>query len=578
MDSDPPAAARPVRFDLIVANGSVLWRDRAAGVAGSQAAADAEAALQPARLQHGVDVGIRDGKVCAVAPGLAAAAAAAPGDAAVEVVDATGLLVVPGGVDSHCHIEQRTSTGLVPCDDFRGASLCALAGGTTTIVPFACQHRGDRLRDVVREYRVAAAKACCDVAMHVIVTDPAQDECLADLAEVYAEGITSVKVYMTYDALRLADGELLDVLAACRRLGALLMVHAESHDMIHWITQRLLQQGLGAAIHHATARHPIAEREATHRAASFAEFVQTPMLIVHVSGEEAVAEVARARGRGAPLFGETCPQYLTLTRERLAETAPGHTPHDEGAKYLCSPPLRDAASVEALWRGLREGALDVVSSDHSAYRFKADPANPSAVSKEHFGPVGAGATPFSRAPMGLPGLETRLPLLFSEGVLAGRLGAACTHDPPRAAGLDEATVRRFVEVVSETPARLYGLFPRKGVICAGADADLVLLDPSSRGRVRHADLHDTLDYTPYEGLPVRGHVVATLLRGRVTYRAAQEGAQGRRGSLVEPRAGRFVAGGTPDVRGFGWPAEDSWPNDRDAVLERAHEVTASLGE
>ena len=294
------------------------------------------------------DIGIIDGLVAAVEPSLP------PG---AHDIDASGLHVLPGGVDSHAHIEQKTSTGLTPVDNFYSASVAALCGGTTTIVPFACQHRGQRIRDVVEEYRCTAVKAAVDYAMHVIVTDPAEAHALEDLRVCFASGYTSVKVYMTYDALRLKDDDLLDVLAICRAHGAIVMVHAgdartrteaagaesgssrvlgirvaESNDLIGWITRKLLKAELVLPRFHAAARPAIAEREATHRAITFAEYLGTPLLVVHVSSAEAAAEISAARARGLAIFGETCPQYLVLTEGCLCET--------HGEKFLCSPPLR----------------------------------------------------------------------------------------------------------------------------------------------------------------------------------------------------------------------------------------------
>ena len=381
-------------YELTIRNGLVITEDEGARVA---------------------DIGVQDGCIAVIAP----AGTLAP--SSDTDIDASGLVVAPGGVDSHCHIEQRTSTGLTPCDDFYTASVSALCGGTTTFIPFACQHKGQRIADAVEEYRASAKKAACDYAVHIIVSDPAQPSAVEDLRACIASGYTSVKVYMTYDALKLNDTQMLDVLALCRAEGAMLMVHAESDGMVRWITSRLLEAELTAPLYHAGARPALAEREATHRALTFAEYVGTPMLIVHVSGSEAANEIARAQSRrqeeadgedagdaSLPVFGETCPQYLTLTMDKLKGHSHGHAGHAhshdhdhdhahadaatqealararahgewEGAKYLCSPPLRTPDDVDALWAALRDGVLQVVSSDHSAYNFApptAEGANP----------------------------------------------------------------------------------------------------------------------------------------------------------------------------------------------------------
>lgn len=458
------------RFDVTVRNGTVV-------TASSTVRAD---------------IGIVNGRVAAIAPAL---------PAGLIDHDATGLHVLPGGVDSHCHIEQKTSTGLTPCDDFFTASIAALCGGTTTLIPFACQHRGQSVRKVVDAYRLVAAKCACDYAIHIIVSDPAAPGALDDLRVLFGEGYTSVKAYMTYDALKLRDDEMLELFVLCRTHGAIVMVHAESHDLIAWITRRLLDAERTLPRYHAIARPAIAEREATHRAVTFAELIGTPLLLVHVSSAEAAAEVADARRRGLAVFGETCPQYLTLTRESLAR------PHD-AAKYLCSPPLRGPSDQHALWRGLADGSLSVVSSDHSAYHFEAHDGLPMSraagwkplASKTMVDEHG-NRLPFSKVPMGLPGLECRLPLLLSHGVGAGHLD-----------------LQRVAALSATNPARLYGLHPRKGTIVVGSDADLVLWDLTAEWTVTKAALHDSLDYTPYEGQRLQGAPVLTLIRGRVAFR------------------------------------------------------------
>lgn len=531
-------------FDLVVAGGRVVCED---GVCNA-------------------DIGITDGTIAEIAePG-----ALSQGGRAVRTLDARGLIVAPGGVDSHCHIEQKTSTGLTPCDDFHSASVAALCGGTTTIVPFACQHRGRRIASVVAEYRSLAAKAACDYAFHIIVADPSEAHCVDDLRACFAQGggYSSVKVYMTYDALKLRDAELLDVLELCRAAGAMVMVHAESDGMIGWITSRLLKAGHVAPKFHGAARPDLAEREATHRAITFAEYVATPLLVVHVSSAAAAAEIARARAeRGSPIYGETCPQYLTLTSKKLQGTATGattmhghegHAHHGhahassanlegewEGAKYLCSPPLRGQADIDALWAALRDGALQVVSSDHSAYSFAPHSSGNPAYKLAK--PLAERA--FTSVPMGLPGLETRLPLLFSAGVQAGRID-----------------LRTFAAVCATNPAKLYGLYPRKGVIAVGADADFAIFDPATHLTLTHAALHDALDYTPYEGMALDGALAFTVLRGEVVFQKGC-GGEGSGDVVRAPRgSGQFIASGRPDL--LGW-AGGPFPCDSDVVLDKA---------
>ncbi len=434
------------------------------------------------------DVGVRDGRVAVLADDVAANGA--------EVIDARGKIVMPGGIDSHCHIAQVASSGLETADDFETGTRSAAAGGTTCIVPFAAQRRGESLRQVVETYHArAAGKAIVDYAFHLIVTDPTEQVLGQELPGLIEDGYTSFKIYMTYDALKLDDREILAVLATARRHGAMVMVHAENHDVIGWLTDSLLAAGKSAPRYHAVAHAATAEREATHRAIALSEIVGLPILIVHVSAREAIDEIARARARGLPVFGETCPQYLFLTADDLDR------PGFEGAKFMCSPPPRDAANQEHVWRGLQTGVLDVFSSDHAPYRYSgAD------------GKAAAGAdAPFHRVANGVPGIEVRLPLLFSEGVRRGRLD-----------------LETFVNLTATRAAKLYGLYPRKGTIAVGADADIAIWDPEREVVVSSDILHDAMDYTPYEGRKVTGWPVLTLSRGEVVWDGAEvTGAPGR---------------------------------------------------
>jgi len=438
------------------------------------------------------DVGIRGGKVAVLADSL---------EGGRESIDATGKLVLPGGVDSHCHIAQRSSTGIATADDFRSGSISAACGGTTTIVPFAAQHRGQSLREVVAAYHARAeGQAVVDYAFHLIVSDPTPKVLQEELPALIREGCPSFKVYMTYDALRLDDRQILDVLSVAKREGALVMVHAENHEVIAWLSEHLLAEGRTAPKFHAVAHAATAEREATHRAITLAEVADVPILIVHVSSREALEEIRAARLRGLRVFGETCPQYLFLTAADL--DAPGF----EGAKYMCSPPPRDVASQQAIWQGLESGVFQVFSSDHSPYRFD-DPEG----KRKH-----GQSPPFSKVANGVPGIEVRLPLLFSEGVRTGRL-----------------TLEQFVALTATNAAKIYGLYPRKGTIAVGSDADIAIWDPERPVTITASMLHDNMDYTPYEGRRIHGWPIITLSRGeRVWADGAPKGRRGR---------GRFVA-------------------------------------
>lgn len=453
------------------------------------------------------DVAITDGKIAQVGPHVG------PGR---QEIDASGRLVLPGAIDSHCHIAQESSTGLMTADDFLTATRAAACGGTTTVVPFAAQHRGQSLRDVVREYHARAVEhAVVDYAFHMIVSDPDRRALDQDLPALIDEGCTSFKVFMTYDALKLTDAQILDVLALARDARALVMVHAENSDAIAWKTRRLLAEGNSAPRYHADSRPAIVEREAVHRMISLAELAGAPLLVVHVSSADALEQIEWARSRGLVVYGETCPQYLFFTSGDLDK------PGFEGAKYVFSPPPRDRASQEALWKGLREGTLDVLSSDHAPYRF--GDADGKSVHGTH--------APFPKIPNGMPGLEACYPLVFSECVTKGRL-----------------TLEQFVAVSATNAARIYGIYPRKGTIAPGSDGDLAIWDPNVSVTITNERLHHRMDYTPYEGMTVKGWPVVTISRGEVIWTNGELNARPGRGMFLpcqrfdaEQASGRYAA-------------------------------------
>ncbi len=444
------------------------------------------------------DIGIRSGKVVLLGEGI-------PGGT-IEM-DATGLLTLPGGVDAHCHLDQPMPSGIRMADDFFTGTRSAVCGGTTTVIPFAAQSKGQSLAAAVEDYhRRAAGRAVADYAFHLIVTDPTPAVLEQELPRYIGEGYTSFKVYMTYDDLKLNDRELLEVLDVARRHGALVMVHAENAECIAWLTDRLIRDAHTEPRYHAAARPPVVEREATHRAISLAELVDVPILIVHVSGREAIEQIRWAQGRGQKILAETCPQYLYLTAADLGEA--GY----EGAKCICSPPPRDHVDQEAVWRGLEQGVFSVFSSDHAPFSYD-DP---------HGKKLDGIEQPFHKVPNGIPGIETRLPLLL-RGVQEDRL-----------------SLHQFVELSSYQPARLYGLHPRKGSIAVGADADIVMWDLSSRSRIENQKLHHAVDYTPYEGIDVPWPVHC-LSRGELLVEY---------GRYLDPPAGRglFLPAGPPVLR------------------------------
>ena len=422
------------------------------------------------------DIGIAGGRIAALGQNLGSAA---------EVVDARGRLVLPGGIDSHVHISQPSGPGIVMADDFASATRAAAFGGNTMVLPFAMQQKGESLREVVKDYHAKADGECyVDVSFHLIIADASDRVLGQELPALVDDGYTSFKVFMTYEGLALSDMEMLNVMSVARETGALVMVHAENYDAIRFLTDRLERAGKTAPHHHVASRPIPVEREATHRAISLAELVDVPVMIVHVSNREAMDEIARAQRRGLKVYGETCPQYLVLTAKDLEGL------NMEGAKYVCSPPPRDEASQRACWEGLQQRIFSLYSSDHCPFRY------------DETGKLAArGRTSFRWVPNGIPGVETRLPILFSEGVKKGRIG-----------------LNDFVALTATNHAKTYGLYPRKGTIAVGADADIAIWDPDRAVTISQSLLHHGSDYTPYEGFAVTGWPVSTMVRGRFVVR------------------------------------------------------------
>jgi dihydropyrimidinase len=415
------------------------------------------------------DVGVRDGRIAALGERLAGK----------REIDARGRLVLPGGVDSHCHVEQLSSMGVMCADDFYSATVSAAFGGTTTIIPFCAQHRGDSLGHVLADYHERArTKAVIDYGFHLIVANPDEETLATDLPAAIASGIRSFKIFMTYDRMRLHDEQILDVMAAARRHGALVMVHAENHGVVSWLAGRMVKQGNTLPRYHAICHTRGSEAEAIQRVVALAELVDCPILIVHVSTAEGVDQIRQARARGLKVYGETCPQYLFLTAKDIDIGL-------AGAMFCCSPPPRDEAAQAACWRGLADGTLHVYSSDHAPYRMDASGKLPKGEQ-----------TTFKEMASGVPGLELRLPLLFTYGYNTGRI-----------------TLEQFVNLTATRHARTYGLYPRKGTIEVGADADLAIWDPARKVRVTRELVHDNTGYTPYEGRELTGWPTTVVSRG-----------------------------------------------------------------
>jgi len=421
------------------------------------------------------DVGIRDGRIIAVAERL---------DSADRVIDASGLLVMPGGIDSHVHLAQPAFGGPAMADGFESGTRSAIAGGNTTVIPFALQPRGASLRTSVVDYhKEADGKSYCDYGFHLIISDPSPSVLGQELPALVDDGYTSFKVFMTYDDLVLSDRQLLEVFDCARGCGALVMVHCEGYDAIRFMAERLEAAGKTAPYYHAVSRPQSVEREATHRAISHAELTDVPIMVVHVSGREPMEQIRWAQQKGLKVYGETCPQYVALTADDLK----GLNMDESGGKYVCSPPPRDHASWDAIWEGIRTGVFQTFSSDHCPFFYEGTMGklNPKA------------RTSFRWVPNGIPGVETRLQILYQKGVVEGRI-----------------TINEFVALTSTNHAKLYGLYPKKGSIAPGFDAD-ILWDPNRKETISQSLMHHGADYTPYEGMEVTGWPVMTVLRGKV---------------------------------------------------------------
>ena len=441
------------------------------------------------------DIGIKDGHIAALGDDLGRAE---------QVIDAAGKLVTPGGIDSHCHMDQQAWEGQKTCDDFRSGTRSAACGGTTTVIPFAMPIRGQSLRAVVDDYHARAkGKTLIDYAFHLVVSDPTPQVLGQELPALIRDSCTSFKIYLTYEGLALNDYEVMEVLDLALRERAMVMVHAENDGVVRWLTDRLLQSGRTEVKYHLAAHPAAGDREATHRAITFSELTGVPILITHVSHNAAAEQIRWAQGRGLKIYGETCPQYLFLAAEDIE--AHGM----EGAKCICTPPPREKANQALMWQGLQNGTFQVFSSDHSAHRY---------TEKIKGGPK----APFTSVALGVPGIELRMPLLMSEGVGKGRID-----------------IHQFVALTATNAARIYGLAPRKGSIAVGGDADLVLWDREREWTVTHDLLHDNCDYTPYEGMKLTGFPVLTLSRGEIVWQDGEV--------KGEPGRGRYLACDLPEA-------------------------------
>jgi dihydropyrimidinase len=420
------------------------------------------------------------------------------------IVDATGLYVMPGGVDAHTHMDMPFG-GTVSADDFLTGTRAAAIGGTTTIVDFAIQARGTRMRDALDTWRAKAeGKACIDYGLHMIVTDLGSDagkQGLADMDDMVREGVASFKLFMAYpNVLMVDDATIFKALQQTAKNGALICMHAENGSVIDTIVQQTLAQGKTAPIYHALTRPTIAEAEAVNRCIAMSEIAGAPVYIVHLSSEDALNQVREARDRGLPAFAETCPQYLLLSIE---DQMPGKS--FEEAKYVFTPPLREKKNQPKLWDGLVHDHLQVVSTDHCPFCF----ADQKQLGKDDF----------SKIPNGGPGVENRMQLLFHHGVNAGKI-----------------TLERFVEITSAAPARIFGMYPKKGIIAPEADADLVLWNPTADHLISAATHNMRCDYSMFEGWKVKGNAQKVFSRGELVVDNGKYIAATGRGNYIRREA------------------------------------------
>ena len=430
------------------------------------------------------DILVQDETIRDIAPGL-------PRGRVDTVIDAGGMLLLPGGIDVHTHLDMPFG-GTTSSDDFETGTRAAAYGGTTTLIDFAIQAKGTPMRDALDTWwKKADGCASIDYGLHMIVTD-LRDAGLEDMDAMVAEGVASFKLFMAYPGvLMVDDGTIFEAMSRSAENGALICMHAENGGVIDVLVRRALAEGKTAPIYHALTRPATAEAEAVHRAIAMAEMAGCPVYIVHLSSEDALNQVREARDRGLRVFAETCPQYLLLTQEELAR------PGFEGAKYVFTPPLRERHHPPKLWDGLKHDHLQIVSTDHCPFCFREQ--------KE------LGKDSFAKIPNGGPGIENRLQLLYHYGVNQGRIG-----------------LTRFTELVSTTPARLFGLYPRKGTLAAGSDADIVVWDPNADHVISAETHHMRVDYSMFEGFRVKGNARTVLSRGEVILdRGTHSGRPGR---------------------------------------------------
>ncbi len=454
-------------YDLVIKNGTIVNADS----------------------RQTTDVGITDGKIAAIGSNL-------PGK---ETIDAAGKLVIPGGVDPHVHLEMPTPVATSSDDWFTGTRAAAI-GGTTTIIDFVEAAPDQTLLAALAQRRAQAeAKAVIDFGLHMTI-DRVDADTLAQIPDVIKAGVSSFKCYTTY-SMRLDDDQLLAALNAVGQAGGLTIVHAESDAIIHHLRKTIIAAGHTEPRYHPISRPPASEGEAVERVLAIADAVGAPVYIVHVSTELGAAAIQRAQQRGQAAYGETCPQYLVLN-DSVFE-APGF----EGAKYICSPPLRKPNDQKALWQALNDQVFQAVGTDHCPFRYDG---------VKNLGRPHSDPPPFTQIPGGIPGIEARVALLHTFGVKTGQL-----------------TLEQWVQASSTGPAKMFGIYPQKGAITVGADADIVIFDPEQKTTLSVDKLHENVDYTIYEGFELTGYPVATIANGQVIAQNGEFSGDGHLGQFLQ---------------------------------------------
>ncbi|MCC3867906.1 dihydropyrimidinase [Terrisporobacter mayombei] len=428
------------------------------------------------------DLGIKDGIIAEIGQNLECD----------TVIDAAGKLIIPGGIDAHTHLDMPFG-GTFSSDDFESGSKAAAIGGTTSFIDYSIQPAGGTLADAVKIWKEKGAKSCVDYGLHVAITK-ADENALAEIPTMVKEGITSFKVFMVYDAMRVNDAAFMNILEKSKEHGALVGVHCENYHVINHRTKQLLEAGKTEPKYHAVSRPATCEGEAANRAITLAKLTNAPLYIVHNSCEESISRVKEAREAGLPIMGETCPQYVMLSEDNYDE------PGFNGAKYVMSPPLRSKKNWDYIWQQLKDGVIQTVATDHCPFFMK---------QKE------LGKDDFTKIPNGGPGIETRMAIMLSEGPKHG------------------LSLNKVVEVTSTNVAKIFGMYPKKGTIAVGSDADLVLYDANKEVTITKDVLHENVDYTAFEGVKVSGYPVMTLSRGDVVAKDGEYIGESNRGQFIK---------------------------------------------